>query len=53
MKRLLIIAALLLPLAAGAQDFDFGARASAGVDVKLRKGFTWRWRKRCAPAWTD
>ena len=38
MKRLLIIAALLLPLAAGAQDFDFGARASAGVDVKLRKG---------------
>lgn len=38
MKRLLIIAALLLPLAAGAQEFDFAARASAGVDVKLRKG---------------
>ena len=38
MKRLLIFAALLLPLAAGAQDFEFGARASAGVDVKLRKG---------------
>jgi len=40
MKKLFIIAAsLLLPLAVAAQDFDYGARASAGVDVKIKKGF--------------
>ena len=39
MKKILISLALLLPLAAAAQNATEGAvRASAGVDVKLRKG---------------
>lgn len=39
MKKILFTLALLLPLAAAAQSTtEAGARASAGVDVKLRKG---------------
>ena len=39
MKKILFTLALLLPLAAAAQGTtEAGARASAGVDVKLRKG---------------
>ena len=39
MKKILITLALLLPLAAAAQSTtEGGVRASAGVDVKLRKG---------------
>ncbi|MBE6222238.1 MAG: DUF2490 domain-containing protein [Bacteroidales bacterium] len=39
MKKLLITLALLLPLAAAAQSTTEGSvRASAGVDVKIRKG---------------
>ena len=37
MKKILLIAALLVPIAAGAQEF--AARTSVGADVKLAKGF--------------
>ncbi|MBP5333657.1 MAG: DUF2490 domain-containing protein [Bacteroidales bacterium] len=37
MKKLILIAALLLPLAAGAQEFC--ARTSVGADYKIKKGF--------------
>ena len=38
MRRLVFLAALLLPLAAFAQEVDMGVRASANVDVRLVKG---------------
>lgn len=38
MKRFLLFFALLAPLGAGAQTFEFGGRASVGADWKIIKG---------------
>ena len=38
MKKIAIILALMLPAAAFGQSFSTGARASVGVDYKIKKG---------------
>ena len=38
MKKIAIILAMMLPAAAFGQSFSTGARASVGVDYKIKKG---------------